>query len=635
MSELLKDTELPPIPEDEDEIQKLFCQFIFFETVKRGKRAYLCTRCSGKWTHDRYELKECYGPEDYFWDGIKVNDRLECPKCGCVSIVKNRRQYKPEWKAMGIVYLFPITPDYVVARCVLYEKYGQRAYGAENAVTRTEINRYHFRENMKTVFLRLSDYGEMIQKEHIFEPFMWNQGRWNELYGYKALCMPYNGLDVKRDTFLRYFPDEQFSEEYYCERHYPAMKLTAAYAYHPRQVETLCKIGQFEAVRQLVEGKENVRTINWNALTPWDIHRLPKQVYTYWKEHCYSSLDALKLYQYIGGGGVKGMEQAQDIISRVNGMTYHNGLNDMKLFVTYGRQLDGRADGFLRYIEKLTERYNENACMWGHVTEREVFQTWCDYRDAAAKLGCADKVPVFPHDLKDRHDRLVAEWRRREDERRKQENAAYQKRREEENRRREEEERKRLEAMEAQYKGVKERYAQIAERYTYTDGVYSIVVPTGAADIKQEGYNLFHCTGTTERYFQRIISGESYIVFLRKADKPEESWYTLEVEPGGTIRQKRTVYDMQNDDLDAAIPFLRKWQEHIARGMNGDELRAAMESKRLRLMEFEELRRTDTRVKNGQLKGQRLLDVLSGDLMEALLDQKTGTAEPVQEAKKA
>ena len=637
MSELLKDTELPTIVEDNEEIQKMFCQWIMFSTVGRGKREYLCSRCGGKWTHQRHELKETITPEDRFWDEVKINDRVECPKCGCVSLVKNRKTFTPAWREKGIVYLFPIAPDYVVARCVLYEKYGKNGEFTENLVRRSETNIYHFRENQKTVFFAVSKLnGKLFEQKHITEPFHWWHGMWNEDYGYTALCMPYNGMEVKKDTFLKYFPEDQLGKKYDYERHYPAMKLTAAYAQHPRQVETLAKVGKLEAISALTEGTENVRILDWNALTPWAIHRLGKQEYEVWTKHCYSSLDYLKLYRFIGKEGVNGMRQIPEIVQRINAMTYRDGLKEQKKIISMGKSLNGKPDGFISYIEKLTDKYNEKTCLWGHVSERDIYSTWCDYRETAKKLHCEDKVPMFPHDLKDRHDRLVAEWRVQEEQRRRAENIAYRKAQEARQKQLEEAERRRREELELRYKGVRERYAQIAERYAYSDGVYSIVVPQGAADIQKEGYNLFHCTGTTERYFQRIISGESYIFFLRRADKPEESWYTLEVEPGGTIRQKRTMYDRQEEDLNEAVPFLRKWQEMIAPRMNEDDLRAAMESKRLRLMEFEELRRTDTRIRNGQMKGQRLADVLTEDLMEVLWDQKTGAAAvSAKEVKKA
>ena len=39
-----------------------------------------------------------------------------------------------------------------------------------------------------------------------------------------------------------------------------------------------------------------------------------------------------------------------------------------------------------------------------------------------------------------------------------------------------------------------------------------------------------------DRYWDRLERKESYVFFLRRTNNIEQSYYTLEVEPGGTIR---------------------------------------------------------------------------------------------------
>ena len=64
--------------------------------------------------------------------------------------------------------------------------------------------------------------------------------------------------------------------------------------------------------------------------------------------------------------------------------------------------------------------------------------------------------------------------------------------------------------------------------------------------------------------------------------------------------------------------------------MTGEDIAAAMEARRLRITEMEELARTGTTVKFGSLRGKRLYDVLSADLMEQVYDQKTGGGEAAE-----
>lgn len=104
----------------------------------------------------------------------------------------------------------------------------------------------------------------------------------------------------------------------------------------------------------------------------------------------------------------------------------------------------------------------------------------------------------------------------------------------------------------------------IKPKYEYTGEVYSIVVPSGVRDIMREGDALSHCVGKSDRYWERIEQQEAYILFLRKTAEIDKPYYTLEVEPNGTIRQKRTYFDRQNDDLKDAERFLKEWQKVVS-----------------------------------------------------------------------
>ena len=159
----------------------------------------------------------------------------------------------------------------------------------------------------------------------------------------------------------------------------------------------------------------------------------------------------------------------------------------------------------------------------------------------------------------------------------------------------------------------------MADKYDFTDGKYTIIVPRTIEDIVVEGSVLGHCIDRTDVYFDRIQNKTSMLAFLRKADKPDVPWYTLEIEPGGTIRQKRTVGNTQKDeDIKAFTPFLREWQKHVLRKMNEDDKALARASKEARLEEYGQLRQKNTLVRNGLLRGQLLADVLEADLMEAM-----------------
>ncbi len=131
----------------------------------------------------------------------------------------------------------------------------------------------------------------------------------------------------------------------------------------------------------------------------------------------------------------------------------------------------------------------------------------------------------------------------------------------------------------------------IKEKYEYSDQKYVLLIPNRIEDIIQEGRALRHCIRFSDDYYERIQRRESYIAFLRKADQPEKSFYTLEFEPDGTVRQKRTSGDRQNEDFNQAVSFIKKWQKAIQPRLTEEDYRLAKVSASLRVEEFKELRK--------------------------------------------
>lgn len=149
---------------------------------------------------------------------------------------------------------------------------------------------------------------------------------------------------------------------------------------------------------------------------------------------------------------------------------------------------------------------------------------------------------------------------------------------------------------------------EIRKKYEYIGEKYIIRVPEKIVDIVREGNKLHHCAGATERYFDRIKNHETYICFLRKREEPDKPYYTIEVEPGGAIRQHRGMYD-EEPEIDEVKPFLREWQREIKKRMKEKDRERAAVSARKREENIEELKqRNNTRVLNGLME----------DFMEAM-----------------
>lgn len=223
----------------------------------------------------------------------------------------------------------------------------------------------------------------------------------------------------------------------------------------------------------------------------------------------------------------------------------------------------------------------------------EVLRTWEDYLSMAKKLhmNVYDEIVYRTRKLRRRHDDLVLKCQEKDIE-------------------------LQAEEMEEKFPHVNAICQEIKAKYEYADADYMVVVPDGILDIITEGRALHHCAGSSDRYWDRIERRESFVVFLRKTADPFHAYYTLEVEPDGTVRQKRTEYDRQKKDIEQATEFLQKWQRVITARLTESDKALAAESRILREKEFIQLKKDRVIIHTGHLAGRLLADVLMADLME-------------------
>ena len=159
----------------------------------------------------------------------------------------------------------------------------------------------------------------------------------------------------------------------------------------------------------------------------------------------------------------------------------------------------------------------------------------------------------------------------------------------------------------------------VRDKYTSEGEDFSIVVPADIADIIHEGRCLGHCIDTTDRYFDRIQQHITYLVFLRRSSQKDVPYYTLEIEPGGTIRQQRTTGNNQKKtDVKEYTPFIHEWQRVVRERISEEDRQMAEVSRQTRIREYQELRDKQEKVWRGALAGKLLVDVLEADLIEAI-----------------
>ena len=172
--------------------------------------------------------------------------------------------------------------------------------------------------------------------------------------------------------------------------------------------------------------------------------------------------------------------------------------------------------------------------------------------------------------------------------------------------------------MRAAFPGAEDVLRRIKPIYEWSDGEYSVIVPQTIEEIVREGRLQNDCVGKAERYYERIQSRESFTMFLRRADTPRTPWYTMEVEPGGKVRQLRTYGDDDGGKTDrkTAKSAIAAWRRAIAPRFGRQEAEDAIVSREKRLAEFAELRKSQTAVWHGKYQGQLLYKILEADFAE-------------------
>lgn len=97
-----------------------------------------------------------------------------------------------------------------------------------------------------------------------------------------------------------------------------------------------------------------------------------------------------------------------------------------------------------------------------------------------------------------------------------------------------------LRRIEFDNRKIAENFAKHSKAWEFEHGDYTIVLPTSAKDIIDEGSNMHHCVGS---YVNSVISNSTYIVFVRNKNTPDKCYITCQVHTDGRIGQYFLAYD--------------------------------------------------------------------------------------------
>lgn len=560
---------IPDIPEGIKEwINQKELGGMDFLTKSKDEMHYTCSRCGR--TSDIKDIKKEDGDSK-----VRDKDIVICPKCrGKVQIRKRKKELKVKTHFSMIQ---PIDNEVSVARH--FTAYIECKFENRKRIEITEdVRIVLFKESRYSceIYYEQCSHSEWVPDGGHHEGYFDNKGNhWNkrEFAGFLYDAGIEEALKgTHYENWTRLFTQMAKSSQ---KLNYNRMMCAAHDQKYIDLMEMLFK-GRFYELLQ--EQSERVYT--------WDQQYHPSIL-----KHTGSSI-----------------EQVLGIFDRqmINRIRDRNGGEDMVEWMQWSERnkqrisdktLDWIVENGLSYqdMQWMKTRFTlEQAKNYIERQRKESYPGWSakavigqyeDYMSMCQKLKkkIMDEMIYRPRELKRRHDEAVLEIQRLEAQ-------------------------IKADEYSKKYSEAEKVLAEIKDKFEYRGENYIIVVPSKIVDIVLEGRALHHCVANTDRYFDRIKSHETYICFCRKADEPEKPFYTIEVEPGGTIRQHRGKLD-EKPEIEQVKVFLREWQREIKKRMSKEDIERAKISKNKRQENIDELK---------EKNNTRVLEGLMEDFMEAV-----------------
>lgn len=528
-----------------------FSRYLIYKEEKKGMAVCECTHCKGIGVVDRREIR------------LRNNERGTCPFCGSPVTIRARGRmpaqiYDERW----FLYVDPTQDGFIL-----------RYFKADRSIRSDRHADIQIDESL--IMQDVREYGRAI---YTFPggvprcvPYEWGvykqrgTPRWCPDSG-RIACMecvlyPGNLPQAWAHTPMRYSALEVLAANTPTVpiRYEVAMK---AYLDFPR-LEWLCKMGLDNLVRDIIEDQSYyhrmVSRVDREGKTIYEILGLTK-INTRILQAVDGNDHVLRLLQVSQQIGLQFKpEQLQEY--------YETFECNTELLIQAGRKVS--LHKLVRYITRECERYPSGdegrCCQYAHMRYREkvdphierkrdMARDWLEYLGWCRELGYdLDNMFIYmPTNFKEVHDRTAKEYQEMQDRKA----AAEKKRREREAKRKMGQTRRALEEILKKNDG--------ADAFSIKGKGLVLVVPKTADDIKAEGEKLHHCVGG---YVDRVAKGETNIFFVRKADSPDEPYFTMEWK-NNDVFQCRGLHncDMTPDVKAFTQAFKKKMLDSIKKG---------------------------------------------------------------------
>lgn len=439
---------------------------------------YLFTRRVGKkqyayCTHCRMESET---------KGLKIKQVVKCPSCGMSALVKGSGMSR---KSM-----------FDEAYLLFYEKskVDKNAIIARGFyITRDYRKSYHDVEtNLKltAMYLFKPGHSEMWSRNYYSsQSFKQDASIRSQSISEMKYKLCYHSLaSIKaavKGTPFQYCTWEYYSDYGFDDR----LKVFDLAAKYPC-IEYLTKLGLSPIVVAKLSGQQTYGAINWRGRSIEKVLRLTKSEAKEWVKLPYKS-GLLSLYAYQFFNKKLNMSFSFDQAHQLCGLAEKQAFHDVAVLINYAP-----LKSILLYILRQINRKASNH--YRGYSAHAVLRDWGDYLKECGELGMDLKQDyiLFPSDLHEAHQKTMSKVKI-----------------------------KRNEIVAAE---IIERATQLKE-YTFEHAGLVIRPAASSDELFKEGKALNHCVGS---YAERYAKGHCDIYVIRKVEKPDKPFFTMEIRNG-------------------------------------------------------------------------------------------------------
>lgn len=469
-----------------------------FTTGYGMKRTGYCTHCKKEF--------QARGAE------FKHNESTECPKCASACVVKGSGYGKKYLYDYGtfITYAKSKIDSSVILAVYCYTS---RDYKGDFKSVKTSISiqvKYFFKAEDASMYVDEYSNGWERQKS---------------IYNY---LQRYNHYGYYRDNVLSLFhavAGTPFSHIYKCFMYKSdevnCIEKLALYCKYPK-IEYIIKAGYYNLLDKYANGASTGRTISWRSKTLHKFLRLSVEAYNKIKRKPLT-FKRLFLIQKIDRKGLKWTGHQMDVFLECT-----EDIDQIEMLTGFLT-----IEKIVNYIER--QMQYKDWCHSGmgerprYETKRSVFWDWRDYIRQCQKLdyNLHDDNIIRPKDLESEHTKLS-------------ELISYK-------------ENKELDEK------IAARFETLSQRYEYEYNGLIMRPAKSSAELIKEGAALKHCVGGYARFY---ANGTKDIFFIRKIDKPDTPFFTVELHDN-YFAQARGYKNIDYRKVGIVAAFIKQYKTQI------------------------------------------------------------------------